>query len=264
MKLYSSQLQESFCAKSVLKVISRINNTNFNSVIRVAQSAYLSNATYLDVAANPKLIKTIKSEFDIPVCISSISPIDIYNCLSSGADIIELGNYDSFYKQGIYIGSDQLYRLVEEIRLLVGKVDICVTIPYHLSIHDQIELSKNLEQIGVNILQTEGIAKLNKIESQKINKHDLSFYNINKTFLPSLLSTHIISNSVNIPVISSSGCNNVIAPLSLLYGASGVGISSCLNKLITVTSMVQYINETYNSMLANTLERKINSSVSFS
>lgn len=37
-----------------------------------------------------------------------------------------------------------------------------------------------------------------------------------------------LQNSVNIPIITSSGLSNLTAPLAIRYGASGVGIGSAI------------------------------------
>lgn len=262
MNINNIRVKKSLQSKSLLKVISGINNTSINKVIQVVKAASLSKATYVDIAANPRLVYEIKGICNLPVCISSINPLDIYNCLVAGADIIEIGNYDFFYKNGIYLTLDQILSLVLEVKSFAKNVDICVTIPYHISLSDQLNLAKKLEMIGINLIQTEGLANLS--ESRYMNPN-LNISNLNNTFLPSLLSTYMISRVVKVPIIAASGCKNFTTSLSSIYGASGVGIGSSLTTLKSISSMVNYINQSSNSLsLSGGLENKFNKLINIS
>nr|YP_009396561.1 hypothetical protein [Vertebrata australis]ARW65747.1 hypothetical protein [Vertebrata australis] len=249
MKVFNSRLQEAFQTKSVLKVITGIHNTNIQQVMKIAKAAELSNATYLDVASNTYLVKMLKSFSRLPICISSIDPVDIYNGVSSGADLVEIGNYDFFYDQGIYLNKEQILELSKEIKCLVYNVDICVTIPYYLNLADQISLAKDLQLLGINFIQTEGISKINCTKFDiNLTKSPSSFYNLHNSFIPSLLSTYFISEFIDLPIIAASGYKNIFGPIAKFYGAYGIGIGSAVYKEIDIISMSNYINQTYNSL----------------
>nr|YP_009396150.1 hypothetical protein [Melanothamnus harveyi]ARW65341.1 hypothetical protein [Melanothamnus harveyi] len=262
MNIHHSKVKKSLQSKSAVKIISGINNTNISDVTKIVKAANLSKATYIDIAANPRLVYHTKSLSSLPVCISSINALDIYNCLIAGADIIEIGNYDFFYKNGIYLTLDQILSLVLEVKKFATNIDICVTIPYHISLCDQIHLAKQLEIIGVNLIQTEGIANLSK--SKYINSNfDIS--NLNNTFLPSLLSTYIISKSIKLPIITASGCKNLTSSVASIYGASGIGIGSSLTKFKSTIDMVRYINQSCNSLvISDTLKDKFDKLINIS
>nr|YP_009395540.1 hypothetical protein [Vertebrata isogona]ARW64525.1 hypothetical protein [Vertebrata isogona] len=249
MKLFNERLDKAFKAKSALKVITGIHNTTIDQVVKIAKAAELSNATYLDVASNVQLVKILKSFSSLPICISSIDPIDIYNGLSSGADLVEIGNYDFFYNQGIYLSKEQIFELSKEIKSLASNTDICVTIPYYLDLKDQISLAENLKLLGVNIIQTEGISKV-QLAKLNINlkKFASSFYNLHNSLIPSIFSTYIISQCVNLPVITSSGCKNILGSIPKYYGASGIGIGSSVEHQGDILSMSKYINQVYKSL----------------
>lgn len=248
MNINNIRVKESLESKSALKVISGIDNTTIDKVIKIVKAASLSKATYVDIAANPRLVYDIKNMCNLPICVSSINPLDIYNCLVAGADIIEIGNYDFFYKNGIYLTLDQILSLALEVKSFAPNVDICVTIPYHISLLDQLNLAKKLEMIGINLIQTEGLANLS--ESRYINSN-VNISNLNNTFLPSLLSTYMISRVVKIPIIAASGCKNLTVSLSSIYGASGVGLGSSLTRLRSIPAMVNYINQSSNSLVSS-------------
>nr|YP_009397600.1 hypothetical protein [Dipterosiphonia australica]ARW66786.1 hypothetical protein [Dipterosiphonia australica] len=242
MNLSNIQLHKSFKDKNVIKVITGIQNTNISQIHKIAKAAELAEASYLDIVANTKIVNFLKSFSPLPLCISSIDPIDIYNCVSMGADLVELGNYDYFYGRGIYLTPSHLIALVKEIKLLIGNIDICVTIPYYLDLSEQINLAQNLESIGVNLLQTEGLFLNN-------SSKDLSSF-ING-LSPSLLSTHYISKYVDIPLLTSSGMTSLYSPMATYCGASGIGISSAIKKKSNIIDMVKYIIDIKNSMMIN-------------
>nr|YP_009395746.1 hypothetical protein [Herposiphonia versicolor]ARW64726.1 hypothetical protein [Herposiphonia versicolor] len=234
MSLSNIQLNNSFKSKKVVKVIAGINNANISQIIRVAKATQLSGASYLDINANIMIVKLLKSFLSIPSCVSSINPIDIYNCVASGADLVEIGNYDVFYKKNIYITAKQLINLVKEIKFLIGDVDICVTIPSHMNLDEQVNFAKQLEYLDIDIIQTEGLFFNNKSK----NLCSLTSY-----LLLSLLSTYVISHNVNIPVITSSGMLGMFSNIPLYYGASGLGFSSIIRQKNNVIDMVDCINE---------------------
>jgi len=247
MNLFNDKLNQAFQSRSVLKVITGIDNTDISQIIRIAEASQLANATYLDTSANVKLVKVLKSCCNLPICVSSVDPVDMYNCVSSGADLVELGNYDFFYKKGIYITAEQIIDLFMEVKLMLPRIDICVTIPYYLDIREQICLTRKLDSLGANIIQTEGISNFNYCES-KSNICNKDFSSLSNSFIPSLLSTYILSNLTKMPILASSGFKNITSPISKFYGASGVGISSSFKNEKTITNMLKYIIQTSESL----------------
>nr|CRF40074.1 Hypothetical protein ycf23 [Laurencia snackeyi] len=239
MNLSNVKLYNAFKSKEVIKVITGIDNVDISQIVSIAKAAELSGATYLDVVANPKIVKLLKSVSSLPVCVSSISPIDLYNCVVAGADIIEIGNFDSLYNRGCYISCNQILHLVREVKRLVRNTNLCVTIPYHISIKDQINLAQTLEFLGVDIIQTESAFIKNRL-----NILDLHDNNITNSFLlsySSLLSTYFISINVQIPVITSSSINAFSSSISLLFGASGIGVGSIIRNQSDLYQMYNYV-----------------------
>nr|YP_009396357.1 hypothetical protein [Polysiphonia scopulorum]ARW65543.1 hypothetical protein [Polysiphonia scopulorum] len=247
MSLLSSNLRNHFKNQKAIKIIAGINNTSISQISKIAQAAELANASYIDIAANVKIVKFIKSFSCLPVCISSIEPVDIYNCVIAGADIIEVGNYDFFYSKGIYISSNDIIKLVKEIKSLVCNIPICVTVPYYLNLDEQVFLAKNLEFIGVDLLQTEGVYYSNYSKSLScINDLHLCFSN---SLSASLLSTYVISQNVKLPIITASGVTDIFTSCTSSYGASGVGIGSAVNKKKSLAEMTKYINQIRHTLM---------------
>ena len=91
MSSFFNSFDKDFKEKRVIKVITGISNTNVYQISKIAKAAELANASYLDVVANTQVVKFLKSFSSLPICVSSIETIDIYNCLAAGADIVEIG-----------------------------------------------------------------------------------------------------------------------------------------------------------------------------
>lgn len=247
MKLVSNKLNLLFKSKKVIKVIAGLDNCNVTDILKVAKAAELAKATYLDVVANTSVVQLLKKFVNIPICVSSVNPVDLYNCVILGADLVEIGNFNCLYKKSKYLTTSQIINLAQETRLLIGnEINICVTIPCYLYLHEQIELAKRLEQLGVNTLQTEGFVSKQIINS-KIFRSDNIFKSISLS-AASLSSTYVISNTVKIPVIASSNINCLSSPVSIFYGASGVGIGSSVHNQKNIYNMYCYINEIYKSI----------------
>nr|YP_010170921.1 hypothetical protein K8K75_pgp145 [Chondria tumulosa]QSD57062.1 hypothetical protein [Chondria tumulosa] len=239
MNLFCTDLRKSFESKRIIKLITGIDNLNISNIIHIAEAAKLSDVSYLDVVANTKVVQLLKSSSSLPICVSSINPIDLYNCVIAGADLVEIGNFDFCYKQGIYLSSSELLKLVKQVIVLLPNIDICVTIPYFLSLNEQVKLAQKLESLGVNIIQTESFFIKNK--SDTLNKpFNSTFSSIYPSFI-SLLSTYIISRYVNVPVIASSSINHLSSPIALLFGASGIGIGSAVSQQNNILYMYYYL-----------------------
>ncbi len=160
--------------------------------------------------------------------------------------MLEIGNYDIFYKQGIFLSQQYILNLAKEARNLFNDLDICVTIPYTLSLNEQIQLSCQLEFLGIQVLQTEGLKIQSPVKYNKLTE----LINIS---LPVLSSTYAISKAVKIPVIAASGVNCSIASLAMLYGASGIGIGNSVINCSNSLSKFIYISEIFNSINSNNI-----------
>ena len=252
MQLFNKKLDDMFTKKQVVKIISGIDNTNFNVILKYIKTCEMSNATYIDITANPNIVSIAKRVTNLPICVSSISVKALYACVQAGADIIEIGNFDSFYDKGIILSSAQILAMAKQVRTLFPFIDICVTIPHTLTLEQQVILASQLEKIGVNIIQTEGklIHSINDIDNDKSN-----LYSSVCCASLALSSVYYLSKSINIPIIASSSINSVNASLALAYGASGIGIKSAISDLSGIKQMSSYINEIICSFDINKIDK---------
>jgi hypothetical protein len=224
-----------------LKIIAGLSNLKVNQIIEIANAADIAGATYLDIVANSLILREVKKHTQLPICVSSISLKDLYNCVVEGVDAIEIGNYDYFYTNKIALSRKHVMNIAKEALKLFPGLDICVTIPYHLSLEEKVYLSVELEKIGINIIQTESVKAKNA-------QNYSSMTQLIKEAAPVLSSTYAISQAVSIPVIASSGVNSVVSSLAVLYGASGVGVCTSLKKYENVLMKSVYIREILISM----------------
>nr|YP_009545917.1 hypothetical protein Ycf23 [Glaucocystis incrassata]ASQ39978.1 hypothetical protein Ycf23 [Glaucocystis incrassata] len=233
-------LKEKFDQRSVIKLISGINNFDAKSVGSMIQIAEKGNATYVDIAASTELVHLALSLTRLPICVSSVSPISLLECVRAGAELVELGNFDSFYNQGYKLSFADVVNLSMKVRDLIPEIPLCVTIPYLFPLKAQIKLAEKLEDLGVDILQTEGL--VTHLRSNKAK------YTLIEKAIPTVATTHVLSKFVSVPILCSSGISDVTIPLAVKAGASGVGICSCIKELNSDVAMLATLNKLVSSI----------------
>jgi hypothetical protein len=228
-------LQKSIQNRSLLKVISGLNNFNSESVFRISKASGLGGADLLDIACDPELVKLAVKTSNIPVCVSSVEPKLFPNAVKAGASIIEIGNFDSFYSDGRFFSADEVLSLAFESRRILPDVVLSVTVPHSLPLDSQAQLALDLVDSGVDVIQTEGGTSSNPISPGTLGLIEKAS--------PTLASTIAIAsafkeNNCDIPVICASGLSDVTIPMAISVGATGVGIGSAVNKLHAEISMI--------------------------
>lgn len=223
-------LVSAFNNRQVLKVISGLNNFDAQSVAATILAAHHGGATFVDIAAKPSLVKLVKNLTDIPVCVSAVEPEKFLSAVAAGADLIEIGNFDSFYAQGRKFEAAEVLALTEQTRALLPDTCLSVTVPHILTLDQQVQLAEELVQAGADIIQTEG-----GTSSQPTHSGTLGL--IEKAS-PTLAAAYEISRAVSIPVLCASGISSVTAPLAIAAGAAGVGVGSAINQLNSKVAMI--------------------------
>lgn len=245
MNLFYTKLLNSFKLRKIVKVISGLDNFNINKIYQIVNATNITPVSYIDLSANTKILSLIKKITNLPLCVSSIDPLELYNCHVSGADIVEIGNFDAFYIKYINFTAFDILKLSIETRRLIPIKDICVTIPHLLTLYEQTRLAKKLEKLGVNFLQTEGLhwnfdnIYINLLYNYKYDMVSKSLY----IAAPTLSSTYVLSRSVNLPIITSSKISHLSSSLAFSYGASGIGIKSIIYNKSTIYKMSFCLSE---------------------
>ncbi|MEM8611113.1 MAG: DUF561 domain-containing protein [Cyanobacteria bacterium P01_H01_bin.105] len=223
-------LHAAFSAGHALKIISGLTNFDTENVLAVAKAAQQGGATFVDIAADADLVRQVSEQISLPICISAIDPKAFLAPVAAGAALIEIGNFDVFYAQGLMFSANDVLNLTQQTRELLPNITLSVTVPHTLPLDEQVHLAENLVAMGADIIQTEGGT------SSRPN-HPGSIGLIEKA-TPTLAAAHAISRAVSIPVLCASGISDVTAPMAIAAGAAGVGVGSAVNKLNDEIAMI--------------------------
>jgi len=226
--LFKQHLEE----KRAVKVIAGIDNFDIERVINVVMAANQTGASAIDICADAEIVRNVRELTELPLFVSSIIPQELARAVELGADAVELGNFDILYKKGLRMDADEVLALAKETMSLINSDEtfVCVTVPGHISVAAQIELARNLEAIGVNLIQTEGAAVAN-VQSEGAR-------GLLETAQVSIANTIEIARNVEIPVMTASGINSTTAAMAFAAGASAIGVGSCINKLNSSIAMI--------------------------
>lgn len=227
------QLAPALTQKNVLKVISGLNNFDCEQVTAVVKAAEAGGATFVDIAADPNLIETIRKLTNLPICVSAVKPELFVSAVDAGADLIEIGNFDSFYRQGIRFEAVEVLEITQKTRSLLPEITLSVTVPHILALDEQVQLAEQLVQAGADLIQTEGGTSI-----QPLNP---GIRGLIEKAAPTLAAAHSISHAVDIPVLCASGLSSVTVPMAIAAGASGVGVGSAINQLNSEVAMVAVV-----------------------
>ncbi len=219
--LFKQHLRE----KRAVKVIAGIDNFDIENIKKVVSAANQAGASAVDLSASEESLVTARKLTDLPLFVSSIKPEELASAVKWGADAIELGNFDALYKKGMRMDSEEILELTRKTISLINKSEtfFCVTVPGHIFVAEQIELARKLEELGVDLIQTEGAAIAN-VKSEGAR-------GFLETAQISIANTIEIARNIDIPVMTASGITPTTAALAFAAGASAIGIGSCINKL---------------------------------
>lgn len=225
-----SVLQRAFAQGNALKIISGLNNFDPERVTATVKAAQKGGATFVDIAADADLVKLIKSLTNLPICVSAVEPEKFVQAVAAGADLIEIGNFDSFYAQGRVFEAEEVLALTYTTRSLLPNITLSVTVPHILELDQQVQLAEDLVKAGADIIQTEGGTSSNPVHAGTLGLIEKAG--------PTLAAAYEISRAVSVPVLCASGISSVTAPLAIAAGAAGVGVGSAINQLNSEVAMV--------------------------
>ena len=248
------KVQKELKNKSLLKVISGLSNYDKNSVQKISQAASLGGADMIDLACKPELVETIKGITDLPLCVSSVKPELFVDAVKAGAELVEIGNFDSFYDKGIIFTPEDVLLLTKKTKDLLPDVPLSVTVPHNISLDKQVDLAMVLVHEGADIIQTEG--------GKGSNPFSVGITGFFEKAVPTLAATYAIKkefvkNSIENPIMSASGLSQVTAPLAISCGASALGVGSVINKLDNLVAMVAEVRGLKESLTKALIEEKI-------
>lgn len=232
-----------------LKVISGLNNFDRDRVAAVVNAAEQGGATFVDIAADPDLIRMVKRLTSLPVCVSAVEPDKLVAAMQAGADLVEIGNFDSFYAQGIRFEAAEVLAITRETRRLLPSVTLSVTVPHILELDQQVQLAEALVNAGADMIQTEGGTSSAPVHAGTLGLLEKA--------APTLAAAYEISRVVTVPVLCASGLSSVTVPLAIAAGASGVGIGSAINKLSGEVEMIAVVRSLVEALAVNKVRDRV-------
>lgn len=233
-------LQSAFANRCALKIINGLHNFDAERVAAVVRAADRGGATFVDIAADPKLVAIAKANTTLPICVSAVDPQLFVTAVAAGADLIEIGNFDSFYSQGRVFSAAEVLELTRQTRALLPEIALSVTVPHTLELDQQVQLAIELVEAGADMIQTEG-----GTSSQPTHPGVLGL--IEKA-APTLAAAYEIARAVSVPVLCASGLSDVTAPMAIAAGASGIGVGSAVNQLNSEVAMIAVVRSLVEAM----------------
>ena len=248
------KVQDNLENKSLLKVISGLNNFDIKSVQMIAEAAALGGADIIDLACKPELVEAAIRISSLPICVSAIEPKLFPDAVKAGAKLIEIGNFDSFYEQGVLFSAEEVLSLTKETKDLLPNIPLSVTVPHTLPLDKQVDLAIQLVIEGADIVQTEG--------GKSSHPYSPGIQGLFEKSIPTLAATYaikqeFIKKSLDNPIMSASGLSQVTAPLAISSGASAVGVGSVINKLNSLVGMAAVIRGLKESLNKSLIVEKI-------
>ena len=241
--------------KSFVKIISGIQNYDKQKTLSVAMSGELGGASALDISDKAEIIETVRASVQLPLFVSSLDPSKLIAAQELGADVLEIGNYESFYKEGRMFTPKEIIDIVQKVKnSLAEDILLCCTIPATLEIENQVKLAKKVVSLGVDIIQTEGFA----IQSQPSERKDQSYNELLKAASTLTNTIEIRKALPNVNIITASGITLTTTPLAIAMGASGVGIGNYINSLtsqVEMTEKVEEIVDSINNFISKPIEK---------
>ena len=243
MSVNDSRLLQALAQRTALKVISGLNNFDGDRVSAVVRAAQAGGATFVDIAADRQLIQQVRGLIDVPICVSAVDAQLLADVVEAGADLVEIGNFDSFYAQGRRFEAPEVLALTKATRQLLPQTTLSVTVPHILALDEQVQLAEALVEAGADIIQTEG--------GTSAAPQHAGILGLIEKAAPTLAAAHAIAHAVSVPVLCASGLSDVTVPMAIAAGASGVGVGSAINQLNDELAMVAAVRRLADALVAN-------------
>ena len=234
-----ASLREAIEQRRLLKVIAGLTNRDQAAVAKIARAAAAGGADLLDLACEPGLVERIRSMVPgLPLCVSAVDPDLFPAAVAAGATMVEIGNFDAFYAQGLRFEAEEVLRLTQRSRDLLPDVVLSVTVPHGLPLDQQEQLAVALAHAGADWIQTEGGTSARPMGAGVLGLIEKA--------APTLAAAHAISRALAtaelaVPVLCASGLSAVTVPMALAAGASGVGVGSAVNRLTDEVAMLAVV-----------------------
>lgn len=223
--------------RSLLKIITGIFNFNKQKVLQIASMADKAGDVALDICAREDIVTEVRETYpNLILAVSAIKVSELKRAQDLGADILELGNFEALYEQGIFYSAEEVLEITKELLSIRQKdVILSVTVPGHLKLNEQVKLAKALEDLGIDIIQTEGAALSDANATSALGS-------IQKVALTLANTIELNKHIENTAIMTASGISPDMASLAITAGAKAIGVGTYVNKLESDEEILAAIN----------------------
>ncbi len=245
-------IRDSLETRSFLKIIAGINNFDKEKVLKIANAVRASKATAVDISAREDIVLAVRELLpETALVVSSVKIEELKRAMELGADILELGNYEALYEEGIYLSAEDVLNLAKDLVSIKDKsVMLSVTVPGHLNVAEQVRLARSLESLGVEIVQTEGSLPADANASASLGV-------LQKVMLTLANTIELSKNLTKTFIMTASGISPDTAALAITAGAHGVGVGKYINRLDSELEMLASIKRLQESLSIIQIERTL-------
>ena len=97
IEIFKKHLRE----KRAVKFAYRLDTVNQEYMNKFIKAVQMTRISAIDIPCEKEVYNTVRKNSKMPIIASSIHPFEILNAVKWGVDGIEIGNYNSLYKQNL-------------------------------------------------------------------------------------------------------------------------------------------------------------------
>lgn len=211
--------------RTFVKVIAGIDNFDAAKVLPVVDAATAAGAHAVDIACDPELIRQVKARTSLTVFVSSTEPEQLIAAAKAGADVLELGNFDAMYREGITPTAEQILNWTRQVKAAVGdSIPLCITVCGRLPLAEQIDLAQMIQAAGADIIQAEGTVGAAPVTDTA---------SAIAAITSAMANAAEIRRAVEMPIFVAGGITPENASFAIAAGANGVGVGKAVSAKTT-------------------------------
>lgn len=224
-----SRMNRALTERNFVKVIAGIENFDAPHVIAVARAAAQAGAHAVDIAADRELIAAVREATSCAVFVSATEPAQLIMAAEAGADVLELGNFDAMYRQGLEPTAEEILAWTREVKQAVGdRLPLCVTISGRLPLATQLDLATRLQAAGADLIQSEGVLTVGEVTDTRSAIASIT---------DALAHAAELVKVLEVPLFVAGGLTPANAAFAIAAGASGVGVGRAVARLRDLAAM---------------------------
>lgn len=221
--------------KKLVKVIAGINNFDKDRVLKIVKAAESMNASCVDISSREDIVTEARElAANTALMVSSVKVEELERAIELGADMVELGNFEALHDEGLFYTAEEVLAMATEIMSIKADALVSITVPGHLSVKDQVMLAEKLEELGVDMIQTEGASLVSTDKAAALGQIEKARLTLANT----MELSKVLSKTA---IITASGISPDTAKLAIAAGANGIGVGKYVNRLESELEMMAAI-----------------------